>query len=97
MFCIVWSSWGDTTPWLKALYTGNAKSMGQYELCTGLTKEDDGLPYGVQFCYMQQQKISFVCVIVFLESTSSPRLQEYCIAGTRFDFMPARVYKILTC
>ena len=60
---IVWSSWGDTTPWFKALYTGNAKSPGQYELCNGLTKEDDGLPFGVQFCFMYAPAVNLVCII----------------------------------
>ncbi|XP_072028213.1 nose resistant to fluoxetine protein 6-like [Amphiura filiformis] len=59
---MVWASWGDVTAWFKALFTGNAKSPGAYELCTGLTKEDDALPFDVQYCMMQSQAIGFVLI-----------------------------------
>ncbi|XP_072028215.1 O-acyltransferase like protein-like [Amphiura filiformis] len=56
----MWASWGDVTAWFKALFTGNAKSPGAYELCTGLTKEDDALPFDVQYCMMQAPAVNLI-------------------------------------
>ena len=62
MYILVYSSWGDYSAWFKALYTGNAKSPGAYELCAGLTKKEDDLPFDVHYCIMQYPVVPTVSI-----------------------------------
>ena len=59
----VWSSWGEFAPWYQALFTGNAQSLGAYELCSGLTKQEDDLPFNVRYCTLETPAVKAVCNI----------------------------------
>ena len=52
-FRVVYSSWADIPSWFKVYYSGNARSLGAYELCAGITKGVDGAPFDAQYCALK--------------------------------------------
>ena len=60
-YLTVYSSWGEVQEVIKMVTTGNGKSPGEYELCTGIEKGEDGAPFDVQYCGLQYSLFDVVC------------------------------------